>query len=89
MWEEWISLILSPLFDSPEGKCYKCRSEVCTQTKPFTGGHKGKLLVDCTMYTDMLKVPSLLSFSLQEDGMGIIQGIKNILKSSASLESLS
>ena len=40
------------------------------------------------MYIDILKAPSILSLVLQEDGMDIIQGIKAILKSVSSLQSL-
>ena len=49
---------------------------------------EGKMLVGCALYVDALKVPSLLSLTLQEDGVDIVQGIQNILKSSSSLESL-
>ena len=34
------------------------------------------------MYVDALKIPSLLSLTLQEDGIDIVQGIQSILKSS-------
>ena len=41
------------------------------------------------MYVDILKAPSILSLSLQDAGMDIIQGIKSILKAAISLQSLS
>ena len=46
------------------------------------------MLIGCSMYIDILKAPSILSLVLQEDGMDIIQGIKAILKSVSSLQSL-
>ena len=49
---------------------------------------QGKMLIGCSMYIDILKAPSILSLVLQEDGMDIIQGIKAILKSVSSLQSL-
>lgn len=49
---------------------------------------QGKMLVGCAMYIDVLKAPSLLSLSLQDDGVDIIQGIKHILKSADALQSL-
>ena len=42
----------------------------------------------CAMFVDALKTPSLLSLTLQEDGIDIVQGIQHIVKSSASLQSL-
>ena len=45
---------------------------------------EGKMLVGCALYIDALKIPSLLSLSLQVDGVDVVQGIQNILKSSAS-----
>lgn len=33
------------------------------------------MLVGCALYVDALKVPSLLSLALQEDGVDIVQGI--------------
>ena len=41
------------------------------------------------MYIDVLKPPSLLSKSLQADDLDIVQGLKLILKSKQSLQSLS
>ena len=49
---------------------------------------EGKMLIGCAMYVDALKIPSLLSLTFQEDRIDIVQGIQSILKSSASLESL-
>ena len=46
---------------------------------------EGKMLIGCAMYVDALKIPSLLSLTLQEDGIDIVQSIQSILKSSASL----
>lgn len=40
------------------------------------------------MYVDILKAPSILSLTLQDDGVDIIQGIKSILKAASSLQSL-
>ena len=39
-------------------------------------------------YVLMQKFPSILNLTLQEDGVDIVQGIQNILKSSASFEPL-
>ena len=50
---------------------------------------QGRMLIGCAMYVDILKAPSLLSLSLQEDGIDTVQGIKSILKSAGSLQSLS
>lgn len=49
---------------------------------------EGKMLIGCDLYVDALRMPSLLSLTLQEDGIDIVQGIQSIFKSSASLESL-
>ena len=46
------------------------------------------MLVGCAMYIDVLKAPSILSLCLQEDGVDIIYGIKQILKAATALESL-
>ena len=40
------------------------------------------------MYVDVLKAPSLLSLSLQDDGLDIVQGIKQILSSSKALKAI-
>ena len=49
----------------------------------------GSMLIGCSMYVDILKAPSILSLTLQDDGVDIIQGIKSILKAVSSLQSLS
>ena len=40
------------------------------------------------MYVDVLKAPSLLSLSLQDENLDIVLGIKQILKSSKALKSM-
>ena len=47
------------------------------------------MLMGCAMYIDVLKAPSILSLALQNESVDIVQGIKNILKSVTSLQSLS
>ena len=49
---------------------------------------RGKMLVECALYIDVLKAPSLLSLCLQKDGVDIIYCIKQIIKSANALESL-
>lgn len=49
---------------------------------------QGRMLIGCSMYVDILKAPSILSLTLQDDGVDIIQGIKSILKAASSLQSL-
>jgi hypothetical protein len=49
---------------------------------------QGRMLIGCSMYVDVLKAPSILSLTLQDDGVDIIQGIKSILKAVSSLQSL-
>ena len=49
---------------------------------------QGEMLVGCAMYVDMLQVPSVLSQSLQEDNIDIVQGIKQVLKAVSTLQSL-
>ena len=44
---------------------------------------------NATLYTDALKPASVLSLSLQEGHIDVIQGIKHILKSHSSLKKLS
>ena len=46
------------------------------------------MLVGCAMYIDVLETLSLLSLSLGDNGVDIVQGIKHILKSSNALQSL-
>ena len=48
---------------------------------------QGKMLIGCAMYIDILKAPSILSLTLQDDKVDIIQGIKSILKAAGSLQS--
>ena len=48
-----------------------------------------KVLFGCALYTDILKPASILSLSLQNKGMDIVLGIKNILKAVRALNSLS
>ena len=50
---------------------------------------QGRMLIGIALYTDVLKPPSLLSKSLQADDLDIVQGLKLILKSKQSLQSLS
>ena len=40
------------------------------------------------MYIDVLKAPSLLSLTLQNEFIDIVQGVKNILQAVSSLEGL-
>ena len=40
------------------------------------------------IYVNILKAPSLLSLSLQDDGFDIIQGIKQVLSSSKALKAM-
>ena len=40
------------------------------------------------MYIEILKAPSILSLTLQEDGVDIVQGLKQILKSASALQTL-
>ena len=49
---------------------------------------QGKFLIGCAMYIDVLKVPSLLSLSLQENETDLISGIKHTLKATQTLHSL-
>ena len=53
----------------------------------FASGLKETCML-AVFYVLMQKFPSILSLTLQEDGVDIVQGIQNILKSSASLEPL-
>lgn len=50
--------------------------------------NQGKILVGCAMYIEILKAPSLLSLTLQEDQIDIVSGLKQILKSSNALQTL-
>ena len=49
---------------------------------------QSKMLVGEAMYVDVLKPPSVLSLSLQDENLDTVGGIKNILKSSKSQKSL-
>ena len=46
-----------------------------------------KFLVASAMYTNVLKPPSTLSLSLQGSDVGIVYGIKQLLKASTTLAS--
>ena len=50
---------------------------------------QGRMLIGCSMYVDILKPPSILSLTLQDDGVDIIHGIRSILKTVSSLQTLS
>ena len=47
-----------------------------------------RILIGAGLYTDALKPASLLSLTLQDDNVNIVQGIKNILLSHSSLKKL-
>ena len=47
------------------------------------------MLIGAAMYTDILKSPSCLSLTLQEEEIDVIKGIQHLLKSRKSLQSLS
>ena len=49
---------------------------------------QGKMLIGCSMYVDVLKVPSVLSKVLQEEKLDIVSSLRSILKSKKSLNSL-
>lgn len=44
------------------------------------------MIIGPALYTDALKPASLLSLTLQDDDINIVQGIKHILKSHSSLK---
>ena len=46
------------------------------------------MIIGAALYTDALKPASLLSLTLQDDDIDIVQGIKHILKSHSSLKKL-
>ena len=50
--------------------------------------NQGKILVGCAMYSEILKPPSILSLTSQEEQFDIILGLKQILKSVSTLQSL-
>lgn len=49
---------------------------------------QGKILIGCALYVDVLKAPSLLSLSLQENETDRISGIKHILNTMEILQLL-
>ena len=49
---------------------------------------QSKILVGCALYVDILKLPSLLSLTLQDDKLDLVLGIKHILKTIKSLKAL-
>ena len=48
-----------------------------------------KMLIGAATYTDILKSPSCLSLTLQEDKLDVIKAIQHLLKARKSLQSLS
>ena len=50
---------------------------------------EARMLIGSALYADALKPASLLSLTLQDDDVDVIQGIKHILKSHSSLKKLS
>ena len=50
--------------------------------------NQGKILIGCAMYSEILKPPSILSLTLQEEQFDIVLGLKQILKSVSALQSL-
>ena len=49
---------------------------------------EAKLLIGAAMYIDILKPPSILSLSLQEESIDVVKGIHYLLKTTKSLHSL-
>lgn len=49
---------------------------------------QARMIIGSALYTDALKPASLLSLTLQDDDIDVVQGIKNILKSHTSLKKL-
>ena len=49
---------------------------------------KGYLIISAPLYTDALKLASLLSLTLPNDDINIVQGIQHSLKSHSSLKKL-
>lgn len=47
---------------------------------------EARMIIGSALYTDALKPASLLSLTLQDDDINIVQGIKHILKSHSSLK---
>ena len=50
---------------------------------------EARMLIGSALYTDVLKPASLLSLTLQDDDIDVVQGIKHILKSHSTLKKLS
>ena len=49
---------------------------------------QARMIIGSAMYTDALNPASLLSLTLQDDDIDVVQGIKNILKFHTSLKKL-
>ena len=49
---------------------------------------QARMIIGSALYTDALKPASLLSLTLQDDDIDVVQSIKNILKSHTSLKKL-
>ena len=47
-----------------------------------------KIVIGCALYVDALKVPSILSKSLQQAKLDIVLGLRSILQAKKSLKSL-
>lgn len=66
------------------------KSETRAQLKGFLlKWRHSNLLIGVAMYVEVLKAPSILSQSLQDQSLDVVSGIKAILKASKSLNSLS
>lgn len=49
---------------------------------------QGKMLIGCSMYIEVLKAPSILSLTLQDDEVDIVHGLQSIIKAASSLQVL-
>ena len=49
---------------------------------------EARMIIGSALYTDAIKPASLLSLTLQDDDINVVQGIKHILKSHSSLKKL-
>ncbi len=47
------------------------------------------MIIGCALFVDVLQPVSILSLTLQDDEVDVVQGIKSILKSHKSLKKLS
>ncbi len=47
------------------------------------------MLLGCALYIEILQIPSVLSLTLQQNGVDIVSGINDILKSMIKLSALS